>query len=397
MPTVPQDPEVPALAMLLGPDNIDLLGVLTASSGGAISSVRVGQVRYVPAKSVTVQYEIDVQLGGTATRSTVVVASGLAIPDGVVRLESSGVEVAAWTYPYDPFLPGLPAAADAEQTAALLSELGADTQTVQLRRRAYRAGRRAVVEVIGDSASIYLKVVRPARVALLQEGHKKIAAHVPVPRSLGWSATLGIVALQALHGLPLRKAIEAGHRPLPHPLAIVELLDRIPTTDRPAGPGPLARTGDHVGLLGAILPELSPRLERLATAVSAAPPEEAVAVHGDLHSSQILTDGETVTGLVDVDTAGMGCRSDDLAGLLAQLSTLALTSPQRSHLDAYGASLITQFDPLVDPSGLRLRVAAAVLGFATGPFRVQLPQWPQDTEARIALAERWVESAYAAF
>ena len=391
---IPHDPEVPALAMLLGRDRMGLLEALLASSGGAIGSVRVGQVRYVPAKSITVQYEVDVRLDGAATRSTVVAASGLAIPNEAVRLTSGGVEVAAWVYPHDPFLPGLPAAADAGQTAALLRDLGADTQAVQLRRRAYRAGRRAVVEVRGSSASIYLKVVRPARVALLQDRHREIAAQVPIPRSLGWSAPLGIVALQALHGLPLRRAIEAGDRPLPRPSAIVELLDRIPPTDRPAAPGLLARTGDHVALLRAILPELGPRLEQLASAVAAAPPEEAVAVHGDLHSSQILTDGETITGLVDVDTAGMGCRSDDLAGLLGQLSTLALTSPQRVRLDDYGALLTKYFDRLVDPNGLRLRVAAAVLGLATGPFRVQLPQWAQETVARISLAERWVDSAH---
>jgi hypothetical protein len=34
-------------------------------------------------------------------------------------------------------------------------------------------------------------------------------------------------------------------------------------------------------------------------------------------------------------------------------------------------------------------VAAVLLGLATGPFRVQQPDWPARTAARLTLAERW--------
>ena len=53
-------------------------------------------------------------------------------------------------------------------------------------------------------------------------------------------------------------------------------------------------------------------------------------------------------------------------------------------------SMIGAFDRLIDPSELRLRVAAAVLGFATGPFRVQHKNWRLETERRVSLAERWI-------
>jgi hypothetical protein len=42
---------------------------------------------------------------------------------------------------------------------------------------------------------------------------------------------------------------------------------------------------------------------------------------------------------------------------------------------------------------LRCAVADVVLGLATGPFRVVEADWPAATDARIALAERWVSSA----
>ncbi|HEX6422955.1 MAG TPA: hypothetical protein VFZ79_05715 [Acidimicrobiales bacterium] len=38
-------------------------------------------------------------------------------------------------------------------------------------------------------------------------------------------------------------------------------------------------------------------------------------------------------------------------------------------------------------------VADVVLGLATGSFRVLEPNWPANTDTRIALAERWAASA----
>jgi hypothetical protein len=48
---------------------------------------------------------------------------------------------------------------------------------------------------------------------------------------------------------------------------------------------------------------------------------------------------------------------------------------------------------MVDPIDLRRRVAAVVLGLATGPFRVQRDNWPSATLQRIEMAERWLTSA----
>ena len=100
-------------------------------------------------------------------------------------------------------------------------------------------------------------------------------------------------------------------------------------------------------------------------------------------------------GLIDVDTAGRGSRSDDLGMLLAHLAALSLTTPNRRAVERYGSELMDVFDRTVDPRSLRATVAAALLGFATGPFRVQQPTWPAQTEQRIALAEQWATSAAA--
>jgi aminoglycoside phosphotransferase (APT) family kinase protein len=116
-------------------------------------------------------------------------------------------------------------------------------------------------------------------------------------------------------------------------------------------------------------------------------------VHGDFHSSQVLVDAGRVVGLVDVDTAGVGQRTDDLANLIGQLSTLTLFSSQRRAIEAYIAQLLAHFDRITDPAALRLRVAAVVLGLATGPFRVQSNDWVEETWTRLALARKWVTAA----
>ena len=79
--------------------------------------------------------------------------------------------------------------------------------------------------------------------------------------------------------------------------------------------------------------------------------------------------------------------------LLGHLATVALTTKSRRSVDRYGATLIRAFDAQVNPAALRRKVAATIVGLATGPFRVNLPRWREQTERRIGLAERWLESA----
>ncbi len=392
-----RDERVPALAMLLSPEARGLLDAVLAPAGGSTQSVRVAQVRYQPGSSVTVQYRASVRWAdGSSSNEILIAASGLKVPDGVATLSDGDVSIAMWRFPDDPFLPGLAAATDPRRVQALLDKLGASPGTVRLRTRAYRPGRRAVIEVSSAASRIFVKVLRPSRVEALQRKHVAMAAHVPVPHSLGWADELGIVALQAMPGKTMRKALESGTRRLPTGAEIVSLLDSFPEAgdvfthrDRPAD-----RTPTHAGLLSAVLPGLAERLGEIVRRTRAAPADEpSVPVHGDFHSSQILVRNGAVVGLIDVDTAGTGGRTDDLAGLLGHLASLSLTSPARRNIDRYGASLIAEFDRLVDPRGLRTAVAAVVLGLATGPFRVQLSRWVTETERRVALAERWLETA----
>lgn len=390
------DAGVPALIPLLGDHAVDILDTALSSAGGRTEVAIPTQVRYLPSKSIVVQYRTEVSWDGREPTSEIVVAaSGLRVPPGPAVLESPEFTVSVWRYPDDPFLPGLPAATDPRRVARFMAQFGVVTDTVHLKRRAYRPSRRAVIEAATPETKIFLKVVRLKKVASLQAVHAAMIGHVPIPQSLGWSEDLGLVAMQAMPGRTLRRTLETGGTDLPHPRAFIELLDALPKTDATATmrPDRGSRIGHHAVLLKSVLPDLANRIDAAVEVIDHAPFGEVVPVHGDFHASQILTDGKTIVGLVDVDTAATGERVDDLAGLLAQLATMALNSPRRTAIVAYGSRLIAEFDRTVDPSDLRLATAAAVLGFATGPFRVLQERWKFETERRITLCEQWIESA----
>jgi hypothetical protein len=97
--------------------------------------------------------------------------------------------------------------------------------------------------------------------------------------------------------------------------------------------------------------------------------------------------------VVDVDTLGIGRRSDDLATALGHLSTLTTMSTDQGAIAPYLERMQQAFERVANPVDLRARTAAAVLGLASGPFRVFEPNWPQAVERRVELAERWLASA----
>jgi tRNA A-37 threonylcarbamoyl transferase component Bud32 len=354
----------------------------------------VAQVRYVPGRSVTVQYTSSVSWpDGSTTAETLVASSGLEVAGPAALIEADGTEIAVWRFPNDPFLPGLAAASDPERVKQLLADLGAPADTVRLRRRAYRAGRRAVIEARTPSARVYLKVLRPRRAEAVHAIHARLSGDVPVPRSHGWSKDLGIIVLETLDGEPMRSNVENARRPLPSAAELGELLDRFPPPngDEAIASDPLGRVHEHSEFLGFVVPDLRVRLGELAARIGTAASEPVDLVHGDFHSSQILLEGGAISGLVDIDTVGRGDRATDYAALLAHLSVLVLSAPRATEIDRYGRELIAGFDQIVDPAGLRMRVAASVLGLATGPFRVQELDWPTRTADRVRLAERWAQ------
>ncbi len=395
---VPTDPRV-ATEALLGDGVTDLLAAAVEAGGGRLQGRPVPrQTTYEPGRSLTVRYDAVVAGPDGRTATEMLVAeSRRRLPEGALILDDGTHRVGVWRALADPRLPGLAAAMDPDRLGRLFADLDAPVDgEITPRLRAYRPGRRAVVEVTAPGRRLFLKVVRPQNAEALHRRHQLLSATSPVPHSHGWSPELGIVVLQAIHGRTVRQALEA-RRPLPSGNGLITLLDGL------VDPGELATgasawgTDRFAALIAGVAPELAGRVTDLAGRIgeyeALVAEEPLVPVHGDFHEAQILTDGGRITGLLDVDTFGLGHRVDDLATMIGHLATLALTTRRRPAVERYAASLLDRFDRNVDPVLLRGAVASVVLGMATGPFRVLEPNWRRNTAQRVALAERWLESA----
>lgn len=390
------DPAVPA-ADILGDGAPAVLAAVLEPVGATAERLVPAQTSYYPGRSLSVRHEVTVRWAdGTRTTESMVLASGRRAPEGAFTVTDGTHEVVVWRVPHDPWLPGLAPALEPDVVAPLLAGIGLEAPSLRTTMRAYRPGRRAVVEVTGAGVRSFLKVVPTRSVEALHRRHEALAGAVPVPHSLGWSAEHGIVVLQALPGRTLRQAMLARFG-LPGPGALLRVLDALPAVDAAGARSVDWRAGEFGTLLSAVMPELAGRTAALADGMAPfearAGDEPIVPVHGDFYEAQLLVDGGAVTGLLDVDTFGPGRRVDDLATMIGHLSVLALGSPRRAVIERYAARLLDGFDRTVDPALLRAAVAGVVLGLATGPFRVLEPNWRHHTHARVELAERWLASA----
>lgn len=388
------DPKLPALGILLGGGVPEPLQLAASTLGDEIVSAEPIQVTWRPGTSVTVRYRATTRNYSRAESDQFVAISGR-IPKGAIRVARKGVAIGVWRVPHDPALPGLASALDGARASELLADLGASSAEVTTRLRAYRPGRRAVVEVAGSAHSIYLKLVRPGRVEELHRHHRRLASHLPVPHAFGFARDLGIVALQTLPGMTLRAALEDPGAALPDPSHLLGLLGNLPTPDAslPTNPSPIERAPEVATLLRCLVPALAPRLARLLDLLGE-DRDERVPVHGDFYEAQLMVESGLISGLLDLDTVGWGRRADDLATMIGHLSLWQTLSSQPERVRQYGQSLLRLADRFLDPADTRRRVAAVVLSLATGPFRVLLPNWPEETAKRIDLADRWAGSAY---
>jgi len=113
--------------------------------------------------------------------------------------------------------------------------------------------------------------------------------------------------------------------------------------------------------------------------------------HGDFHEGQVHVAGGRIVGVLDIDTIGPGRRADDLACLVAHLSTVQRMNPaQASRVHDLIRTWVPVFDDRVDATELRLRAAAVIISLATGPYRGQEANWPGETRAILDAAEALV-------
>ena len=196
-------------------------------------------------------------------------------------------------------------------------------------------------------------------------------------------------------GGPLSKALFEPGSPCTAE-SLVSLLDQLPpqVCDLPRRSPWSESVAHYCRMVAAALPDQSERLERMAQIITEGlsdVPAGNEPTHGDFHEGQIHVWNGHVCGILDVDTVGPGRRADDLACLVAHLSTVQrMNVPQADRMRQILTAWVPVFDSRVDPIELRLRSAAVAISLATGPYRSQEDNWQAETLSIVDAAEALV-------
>ncbi len=383
-----------------------LLAAAAEHAGGELESWALDHIDNNPGHSTTATYSAVVdwpygrrdELLGVSAR-----AEGLSSSDVRAEIFRDGDrEVAVWIYPNDPDLPGLARAAYPEGMARVLNEYRVSSVPVvpsdlDLEMIAYRPRRRAVLRASVDHPpqTFFVKVLRDKLFHDVTARHQLLlGGGVPAPEIVATTPDF-LLVLRQLPGRPLATAVFDDVAPCTaeqlitvldsFPAGVAQLQRRAPWSDAVA----------HYGEMVAVsLPPLESRVrwltDQIADGLADYPPGDE-ATHGDFHEGQIHVARGRVCGILDVDTAGPGRRADDLACLVAHLSTIQhMNSEQAERVHALIRAWVPVFDARVDPVELRLRSAAVIVSLATGPYRSQEPDWERETRRMIDSAEALV-------
>ncbi len=315
-------------------------------------------------------------LTSAGARDLVVTDAPLEASARVVRAVSEGSAYAVWLHPFDPELPDLARALD---TDWLSSVLGLRVDHAEL--IVYRPLRRAVVRVTGE-AECYLKVVRPSRAQLVTHAMTAMGPATPKFVQLG----PGLIASLVASGLPLINLVAS-------PAVTARDVDAVVSEALSCLPDAVAALPKKPSWVERRDVYARHALERGLDAAHVSAVMDAdygetaqdEATHGDLHLTNVRflpgEDGPRFASFIDVDSAGPGAQSDDVACMVAHIAALEALDPA-----AYGHTAVLA-DELADvwaprAPGLRARAAAVLLTLAS-------------THHSDAIARRWLATAAA--
>jgi aminoglycoside phosphotransferase (APT) family kinase protein len=400
MPGMVVDEVLPAAAHLTGPGARTALGVAVAAAGGRLDRARPCYVHYRPGSRIVVRFDATVHwTEGAPVRETLLASTsaGPGLADTLRVTAEDGdaaLDVDVWRWPFDPVLTGL---ADAVVPTGAARYLDPGAPPPALEVVAYRPTERAVVRCrCADGSVRYLKVVPPSTTAAVVARHDRLrSAGVPVPRVLDASVGDGVFVMAALDGPTVRDLIKSHRRPWPDASEYQALSRSLAEADLTPAPPVPSRVRDalgHAAMLSAVAPGCADRLERivdvLRPACERAERRTPVTVHGDLYEAQLVVRHGRITGLLDVDDAGPGDPYGDAATVLAHLRFRARAGDRRRRVvDEYADELRTGLGRRLDPSELDVVTAAALVGLATGPFRIQQAGWVEAVDRHLAAVE----------
>lgn len=403
-------PDPDGSVLLASPAVADLLSAAVAHAGGRLVTWRLEHIDASPRRSTTATYAATVdwpagrrdELFGASVR----VGGRSGTDERAVIFGDGDREVAVWLYPGDPDLPGLRRAAVPEQLAALLTTervLDQPVRAADLRLEviSYRPRRRAVlkavVATVAGPVTFFVKVLRQPLFADTIARHQLLlAGGIPAPVVAAAGPDF-VLVLAELPGRPLAQALFDEALPC-RAEDLVTLLDALPAGGAalPRRPPWTDAVATYAEMIERALPEAAPQLHwlvgEIGTGLAGVAPGVEV-THGDFHEGQLFVSGGLITGVLDIDTVGPGRRADDLACLVAHLSTMQrMTVEQAAGLSRLISLWLPVFDARVDPYELRLRAAGVIISLATGPYRGQEPHWQRETLTMINTAESLVRS-----
>ena len=416
------EPSLPGAAELLTGGGQDRLARFLRDRGWEPQSLEPVQLLYRPERSLAVRFRAGARQATTGARASFTLTAECRVdgppppPAPPTGLLDDPVAVSGpyllWAFPYDPSLPGLPAAADPPLVCHRMS-----AQFVAVEPLRYRPRRRAVLryrvghEAPGPGAGAvsrrvaFAKVLPPGRAEaalaaadlLRRRPARSLRLALPVRR-----LAQGALLVRPIAGHSLRTLLLGGGR-LPAPERIARLPEDLaeaagPVIPEARGAGNTRRRVQvssaerSAEVVSRLLPGLSTAARRLVESIGAASGEPVAEriVHGDLYEGQVLVADHSL-GLVDLDDVGPGDPVLDAANFCAHLLALAVSAGQAARrVLGYRQLLRTAFLQRlsVDSRALAWREAYAMLLLAPGPVRVLHPDWPRQVAGRVELAER---------
>lgn len=404
------DETLPSARELLAPGpSAALLERFLASRGWTVVEARAAQVVYWPGTSCLVRYRVRgrgpaggarwltvcAETRGRGPRQPVVPASGGAPVPVTPPVEQMGDHL-VWAFPYDPVLPGLPAATHGR---AVRDGLGIEAPGgVSVSGLRYRPTRRAIFRyrTVGETPArtLFGKVMRDAPVRRTFDAYRNLGgtdlrfarpSPHPVP---------GLVTFPVVPGTSLGERLVAGGR-LPSPHRVVGLMASIGAVPWRGDAKP-RRYGRSVRSTGRLLAQLLPHRAEEVDDVAAELVARAdgivptTVVHGDLYESQVLLDDRMSFGLIDLEDAGPGDALLDAANLLAHLGALAAAVPAAAGRPAAYAALLRRVlvGAGVPPEELAWREALCAMLLSPWSFVTQAEAWPRLVEERFGTVVR---------
>ena len=174
-----------------------------------------------------------------------------------------------------------------------------------------------------------------------------------------------------------------------------QVVSRMPTaSNRESGDTSMLELASDIAVLA---PSLAVRAKSLAEQLTLRLSELGQAndlVHGDFYAKQVILEATDRVQFIDFDQLRLGDRYEDIANFVAKnhwqvihegLDEQICEAANQRFLDGYAS----QFGPL-DHDRLRLYVSAAILRCAPHAFRRALPDWTNQIELILELAERWL-------